>query len=54
MTHVHHPLNWTAGYSLVLAACVNGTAIGLFFHFAHRAGMQPIHRANIARLPLAV
>ncbi|RIK74569.1 MAG: hypothetical protein DCC68_22800 [Planctomycetota bacterium] len=50
MTHVHHPLNWTAGWSLVLAAFVTGAAIGLFFHREDFWGGYTSFRRRIVRL----
>ena len=50
MTVVHHPLNWTAGWSFVLAAFVSGAAIGLFFHRENFWGGYASFRRRIVRL----
>jgi hypothetical protein len=45
-----HPLNWFAGWSLILAAFVTGAAIGLFFHREDFWGGYATFRRRIVRL----
>jgi hypothetical protein len=47
---VLHPLNFYAGWSLVLAAFVTGAAIGLFFHREQFWGGYSSFRRRIVRL----
>ncbi len=45
-----HPLNWYAGWCLVLGAFVTGAAIGLFFHREDFWGGYTSYRRRIVRL----
>lgn len=45
-----HPLNWYAGWSLVLAAFLTGAAIGLRFHQEDWLGGYTAFRRRILRL----
>lgn len=45
-----HPLNWYAGWYLVLAAFVTGAGLGLFFHHAEFWGGYASFRRRIVRL----
>ena len=46
----HHPLNWHAGWTLVLAAFVTGAGLGLFFHRDDFWGGYDSFRRRIVRL----
>ena len=45
-----HPLNWYAGWSLILAAFVSGAGLGLFFHREDFWGGYSSFRRRIVRL----
>jgi hypothetical protein len=45
-----HPLNWQAGWLLVLAAFLTGAAIGLFFHRDDFLGGYDSFRRRLLRL----
>ena len=47
---VTHPINWTAGWCLILAAFVSGACIGLFFHRDGFWGGYGSFRRRIVRL----
>jgi hypothetical protein len=46
----HHPLNWYAGWGLVLAAFLSGAALGLAFHRDDFWGGYGSFRRRIVRL----
>jgi hypothetical protein len=50
MTAPAHPLNWYAGWALVLAAFVTGAGIGLYFHRDDFWGGYTSYRRRIVRL----
>ncbi len=50
MSGPYHPLNWHAGWALVLAAFVTGAGIGLFFHRDDFWGGYDSFRRRIVRL----
>ena len=45
-----HPLNWLAGWSLILAAFLSGAGIGIFFHDERFWGGYASFRRRIVRL----
>src|SRR5262245_37018262 len=45
-----HPLNWYAGWGLILASFVSGAGIGLFFHREDFWGGYSSFRRRIVRL----
>jgi hypothetical protein len=45
-----HPLNWYAGWMLILAAFVTGAGVGLFFHREDFWGGYTSFRRRIVRL----
>lgn len=47
---VQHPLNWYAGWTLILSAFVTGAGIGLFFHNEDFWGGYTSFRRRIVRL----
>src|SRR4051812_28740624 len=47
---IAHPLNWYAGWSLILAAFVSGAMIGLSFHREDFWGGYASFRRRIVRL----
>jgi hypothetical protein len=49
MTTVH-PLNWYAGWTLILAAFITGAGIGLFFHREDFWGGYASFRRRLVRL----
>jgi len=50
MTSPFHPLNWYFGWSLVLAAFVTGTGLGLYFHRDDFWGGYSSFRRRLVRL----
>ena len=44
------PLNWYAGWSLILAGVVSGVGLGLFFHRADFLGGYASFRRRLVRL----
>lgn len=50
MTGPFHPLNWQAGWLLVLAAFATGTVMGLFFHREDFLGGYGSFRRRLVRL----
>jgi hypothetical protein len=50
MTSPYHPLNWYAGWGLILAAFVSGALLGLFFHRDDFWGGYSSFRRRIVRL----
>jgi hypothetical protein len=50
MLCLFHPLNWFAGWGLILAAFVSGAGIGLFFHRDDFWGGYSSFRRRIVRL----
>lgn len=50
MTAPAHPLNWYAGWMLVLMAFVTGAGIGLYFHRDDFWGGYTSYRRRIVRL----
>lgn len=50
MTGPFHPLNWQAGWLLVLGAFATGTLMGLFFHREDFLGGYGSFRRRLARL----
>lgn len=47
---VPHPLNFTAGWALILASFIVGAAVGLFFHRETYLGGYPSFRRRLLRL----
>jgi len=45
-----HPLNWYAGWGLILAAFVTGAGVGLFFHRDDFLGGYASFRRRVVRL----
>src|SRR5436305_11679858 len=45
-----HPLNWYAGWGLILAAFVTGAGVGLFFHRDDFLGGYAAFRRRVLRL----
>jgi hypothetical protein len=50
MTSPHHPLNWYAGWGLILTAFVTGALLGLYFHRDDFWGGYTSFRRRIVRL----
>ena len=50
LSNVTHPLNWYAGWTLILAAFLTGAGIGLFFHREDFWGGYGSFRRRLVRL----
>jgi hypothetical protein len=50
LMHALHPLNWTAGWGMILCGFLAGAAIGVFFHREEFLGGYTSLRRRIVRL----